>query len=508
MLMIPVSVSTGTKASLRKERVMRSELVRTFDLPNDPIPFEPSKNVAPYREFTYYGPKGEYITASVEGSDLVMRGDPAVYADVVVVDYMTGKTVAQADGYGEIITDCSKLKVDGPYFISFLIEFSDHEVLDEAPVLSMNSDGEIFFVVSKAYDVNKRRMEKLFYYGDPYDAFLSEQKDIEFNQYDVKKLAEEITKDCTTDYDKVMAIYTYIVDNMYYDMDQLDYDNDIGYQDDVLTLTRRKIAICEGFSNVFVGLCRANGIPATEVYGSAYDYESLWLWIDVENDQNSNHAWAVVYLDGHWQIVDPTWDNYSTYDGGEYLKEESHRDWFLLPLESASYSHLFMNSDFSHTIISEGQCGSDARYKIDENGVCTIYGTGELKMPTGVNDFFEIRFDKNSNITAIAEEGLLNCDQLSNIILPDSVKKIGDRAFCSCEDLEYIYLPDSLQSIGEEAFYLCDKLAYCHVPDGVKISNYAFDNCPRLILDIESKKKISFDGYLVRPVKVIARDEL
>ena len=448
------------------------------------------------------------MTVAVEGSDIVMIPEGnGVKWDIQVLGYYDTRLVISEVGDSQKKIDASSLKAGEAYFISLIVTFPDRSFYDEAPIISKNEDGEVFFVMGKAYEVNKERMQKLYMYGDPYESFLGEQKDIEFDQYDVRKLAEDLTKGCDNDYEKVFAIYSYITSEMYYDLDQLDYDNDVGYQDDILTLIRRKIAVCEGFSNVFVGLCRCCGIPATEVYGSGYDYDVMWLYVNVEERTESNHAWNVVYLDGKWHTIDITWDDFNTYHNGEIEEGDPTMDYFLIPLESASYSHHVINADFSHSIPAKGSCGDNASFEIDEDGVCTIYGSGELIMPELNTDFFELVFDEDSNITSIGDYGLCNCDQLSVVILPDTITKIGEGGFMSCEDMEYIYLPESLISIGDDAFYLCDKLSYCRVPDGVKIGSLAFDNCPRLILDIQSKKKISFDGYLVRPVRVIARDE-
>ena len=508
--MLPLTVSAVKGSSLRDvERASATRKAMRVQRGNSGLDyFNPYNYVAPYDDYTYYGGPEESLTVAVEGSDIVMKpeGDKVEW-DIQVLTYYDTRLVLSEVGDSEKKIDASALKEGESYFISLIVTFSDRSFYDEAPVISMNENGEVFFVMAKSYEVNRQRMEKLSMFGDPYESFTKDQKDIEFDQHDVKKLAEELTKDCQNDYEKVFEIYEYMTTEMYYDLDQLDYDNDIGYQDDVLTLLRRKIAICEGFSNMFVGLCRCCGIPATEVYGSGYDYDVMWLYVDVVNNLDSNHAWNVVYIDGKWHTIDITWDNHNTYHNGVMEKADPTKDFFLLPLESISYTHLVINSDFSHSIPAKGSCGPDARFEIDENGVCTIYGSGELVMPEINTDFFELVFDEDSEITVIGEEAFYNCDQLTKVILPDTVIRIDDYAFLSCEDLEYIYLPDNLISIGYEAFYLCDKLSYCRVPDGVKIGDRAFDNCPRLILDIQSKKKISFDGYLVRPVRVIARDE-
>ena len=469
--------------------------------------FDPSKHEASYTSFTYYGAPGESVTLSVEGNSLIATTTGAVSdVDILIIDEKTQGKVKQESGTGSVELDGSTLKENEPYLLSTLITFSDREMLDEMVEISRGDEG-VFFIEPAMYQQNKSRMLKLDQFGDPYESFTKGQIDIEIDNDDVQRIAEEITKGCTTDYEKVYAIYSMIVDTFYYDMEQLDYDNDVGYSDDVLTLLRRKISVCEGFSNVFVALCRVCGIPATEVYGFASAPADLWMIGEMKEFETENHAWAVVYLDGKWLTLDPTWDMFNTYDKGTLTPGESRRDWFLIPLESVSYSHIVQNADFSHSIPKQGGCGPSATYSIDENGVCTISGSGELILPAAAHDIFELVFDEDSKITSIGESGLSNCDQLRIIIFPDTLTSIGASGLASCEDLEYVYLPEDLSFIGEGAFMYDDKLAYIYVPDGTRIDKYAFDSCPRLILDIKSKKNISFDGYLLRPVRVIARDE-
>ena len=78
----------------------------------------------------------------------------------------------------------------------------------------------------------------------------------------------------------------------------------------------------------------------------------------------------------------------------------------------------------------------------------------------------------------------------------------------TCEDLEYIYLPDGLEYIGDSAFCYCDQLSYVYIPDSVtEIGSYAFDDCPWLILDVNSNQAngLTF-GYDVEPLCILERD--
>ena len=72
-------------------------------------------------------------------------------------------------------------------------------------------------------------------------------------------------------------------------------------------------------------------------------------------------------------------------------------------------------------------------------------------------------------------------DEITSIVLPDSVKTIGEDAFSSCEALVSVTLPAGLTSIGKEAFYNCKSLQEIHFPYGLtEIGENAFLNCVSL----------------------------
>lgn len=53
-----------------------------------------------------------------------------------------------------------------------------------------------------------------------------------------------------------------------------------------------------------------------------------------------------------------------------------------------------------------------------------------------------------------------NCDNLTDIALPNGVVSIGDYVFYDCDNLVNVTLPDTLVSVGRGAFSDCEKLQY------------------------------------------------
>ena len=80
-----------------------------------------------------------------------------------------------------------------------------------------------------------------------------------------------------------------------------------------------------------------------------------------------------------------------------------------------------------------------------------------------------------------------DCRSLTGIVLPDSVTEIGKDAFSGCKKLKSVALGKSLTKIGNSAFDDCVKLAEITLPDSVtEIGIYAFRDCKKLNMKIPS----------------------
>ena len=60
--------------------------------------------------------------------------------------------------------------------------------------------------------------------------------------------------------------------------------------------------VCIHYAILYNNLLRTAGIPSVIVSGVSYD---------TEKNKFENHAWNLVYVNGEWISIDPTWGLYS-----------------------------------------------------------------------------------------------------------------------------------------------------------------------------------------------------
>jgi transglutaminase-like putative cysteine protease len=122
----------------------------------------------------------------------------------------------------------------------------------------------------------------------------------------VKTTADEITHGATIDVDKARAIYEWIVDKTFRNPKTRGCGlGDIRFMLETGDLGGK----CADLNALYVGLARAAGLPARDVYGlrvakSQLGYQSLGA--SSEKVTTSQHCRAEVYLEGYgWVPVDP-----------------------------------------------------------------------------------------------------------------------------------------------------------------------------------------------------------
>lgn len=137
---------------------------------------------------------------------------------------------------------------------------------------------------------------------------------------------------------------------------------------------------------------------------------------------------------------------------------------------------------------SNGKCGENLTWTLDDNGTLTISGTGA--MTNYIASFYgpwyssrniikEVRL--GNNVTTIGNYAFYGCTSLVDITIPDSVTSIGEEAFNSCTSLTSVTIGKSVTSIGRSAFYCCVKLESITIPNSVtNINQQAFGRCDEL----------------------------
>jgi hypothetical protein len=124
------------------------------------------------------------------------------------------------------------------------------------------------------------------------------------------------------------------------------------------------------------------------------------------------------------------------------------------------------------------------------NGVFQGCGLTEVVLPEGLKKLGESTFneclnlksiDMPNGITEIEYHTFADCRSLKQIILPEHLLKIGNCAFYGCSMLNDIRFPLSLQTIGEYAFSKCTSLNVVVLNEGLDvIGKSAFGGCKNL----------------------------
>lgn len=160
---------------------------------------------------------------------------------------------------------------------------------------------------------------------------VSKNKALKHNQK--KILARTITKDITSDREKVRAIYKWITSNISYD-NRLRNDEALQRQiyiseDNIVeNVLEREMALCGGYAFLFRDLCAEVGISAEVVHGYSKDFTGR-----PRSYKQPNHTWNVVKLDGQWRLLDITWAI------GYGAPGNTDDFWFMTEPKSFIYSH-------------------------------------------------------------------------------------------------------------------------------------------------------------------------
>lgn len=163
--------------------------------------------------------------------------------------------------------------------------------------MSVVAKGEVITTLTPQKELLSSANRKLYTQPDSY----WEQTD------QIKQLATELKTP--------RAIYDYVVGHLHYDFSRV-----AGAQQRLgaaTVLNDPQSAVCLEFTDLFIALSRAAGIPAREIDGYAFTENTQERPLSLLKDVL--HAWPEYYDDnlGTWVMVDPTWGN--TTKGTDYF---------------------------------------------------------------------------------------------------------------------------------------------------------------------------------------------
>lgn len=119
--------------------------------------------------------------------------------------------------------------------------------------------------------------------------------------YSTYFLANYLAEPAKTELNKIRSIYVWMANNITYDMKGLLSNELPDYRPKAVLYS--KIAVCEGYAQLFNELCNEAGIRSEIIRG----YSKGYGYNEGDKFEVSNHTWNAVYFDGQWRFIDVTW---------------------------------------------------------------------------------------------------------------------------------------------------------------------------------------------------------
>lgn len=279
-----------------------------------------------------------------------------------------------------------------------------------------------------------------------------------------KQILDSLNLAGKSDYDKILAIYSYICQNVDYELNYEQLTPNTQEHNDIYSaygaIVNNK-AVCEGYALAMYRLLLDAGIDNRLIV-------------------SADHAWNLVKLGDYYYNLDSTWD---------YGISPENFNWFLVgtadfcdlhhstgeEFNTKEFIQKYPESPISYgkaaTATGSGSCGDNASWTLSADGTLTISGSGPIQntiegatLWTDLNVYIKKVVIQNG-ITSIGDYAFWNCPQLSSVSIPSSVTYISSMAFERCRNLKEVTIPNSVTSMGNAVFSGCIQL------ESVSLSN-------------------------------------
>ncbi len=259
----------------------------------------------------------------------------------------------QLDDYGKLIydkiVDNSENLKSGDYTINFSNEFNSllnnngEEVLKASyrnaiDCIRYDRLGLFYIDFTKMYmkiEITTRNnvnsysvyIEKSDDYLNYYIDGIENEQSLNYIMKSIDERKSEILNNISgTNYQKILQIHNYLIDNLQYDETYNRQNND-----NIIGAFLDGNVVCEGYAKAFKYLLDDLEIPCILVIGDAVNSEGT----------REKHMWNYVLINEEWYAVDVTWDDPILIGSGT-LSEESR------------YKYFCRKSDFNDNHFSEG----------------------------------------------------------------------------------------------------------------------------------------------------------
>jgi len=133
-------------------------------------------------------------------------------------------------------------------------------------------------------------------------------------------IAHHLSRNLTTDQEKIRAFYIWIAHNIKYDYTSVgvpkQYTNTNSLVNEVLS---KRTGLCQHYAELFKACCDAVGIQSWVISGYTRD--------SIGHISHLSHAWNAVEIDGHFAMLDITWSAGYAQNGKYYNR---FRDMYFL----------------------------------------------------------------------------------------------------------------------------------------------------------------------------------
>ena len=370
--------------------------------------------------------------------------------------YSDGKTV-----YGKAIYDGEEFQVR-----NFDLEL-DKGDFENPGYKESDKSTQIFSAFGKpetyfpALTATKKVNDLINTYKDPSKHLLSEKVDKTTTVYkEMEAAAKEATKNCKTDYEKIITLTKYVKSIMTYDISLAHK----GWS--MEQAWNSKKGVCEQFGEIMQRLVQIEGIPSVAVgWENTNNYYAGHMYV-LSYDKDSKK----------WICSDPTAGNtdLSVYSQAGQMTNVNQNVSFLK--NNNAYFRLIYDKN-----VTDGSIDYDTWDLIDKWGLVlqTVDDTYETDISVDNTELEGIP------IVGIGENALYNDTKINSLSLPSSIERVKSRAFWKASNLKNVTFADKgkgLKTIGMYAFADCSSLESIDLSNSsiTEIPENAFSNCTSL----------------------------